>query len=325
MTGFFPSYAVSHIYGAMALKAGDVDLRDRINHIIKELWHNGMIERLNKKWVHHHYDNWTFFEYLDRHPWVWPLFFLIFLSTVMTIMYFRSTRREAAAKAEYARQSQYIETIESQRKQLIEANQRSERRTMEISEALVSVLGARDPNLNGHCKHVQNLTMLLYKYLPEKLRTNVNKSELSYAALFHDVGKMGIPESILNKPGKLDDSEWEIMKKHPYISTTILSSVSSFKTIEKWVLYHHERIDGNGYYKKKLKDIPFESKMIAVADTYSAITMRRSYKDPKTHVQAIEILQDVKGKQLDSELVDIFSKIPLEELHACIPENLDII
>ena len=111
-------------------------------------------------------------------------------------------------------------------------------------------------------------------------------------------------------------------EKASRISTDILSSVSSFKTIENWVLYHHERIDGRGYYGIPGETIPFAAKMIAVADTYSAITMRRSYKDSKSHEQAVAVLQEVKGKQLDSELVDIFCTIDPEKLSACAPANL---
>ncbi|MBO4334653.1 MAG: transporter substrate-binding domain-containing protein [Desulfovibrio sp.] len=320
-----PSYAVSHVYGAMVLLENNRELRDRINPILRDLWREGFFAYLTEKWVHHYYVNTTFKDYITRHPWIWPSAFLIILTAALGIMYIRSKRREITAREEYARQAKYIETIEFQRQKLIEANRASEQRTLEISKALISILGARDPNLNGHSQHVQNLTLLLYEHLPESMRKGLNRSDLSYAALFHDVGKMGIPESILNKPSKLDDDEWAVMKKHPRISTEILSTVSSFKSIEKWVLYHHERIDGHGYFSVPGETIPFAAKMIAVADTYSAITMRRSYKDPKSHEQAVAVLQEIKGKQLDSELVDIFCSIDLSELLACAPANLEIL
>lgn len=322
LTDIHPSYAVSHVYGAMVLLENNRELRDRINPILRDLWREGFFDYLTEKWVHHYYVNTTFVEYITRHPWIWPSAFLIIFTAALGIMYMRSKAREKAAHREYERQAKYIKTIEFQRQKLIEANRASEQRTLEISEALISVLGARDPNLNGHSQHVQNLTLLLYEHLPQALRIGINRSDLSYAALFHDVGKMGIPERILNKPSKLDDDEWAIMKKHPRISTDILSSVSSFKNIENWVLYHHERIDGRGYYGIPGETIPFAAKMIAVADTYSAITMRRSYKDSKSHEQAVAVLQEVKGKQLDSELVDIFCTIDPEKLSACAPANL---
>ena len=89
-----------------------------------------------------------------------------------------------------------------------------------------------------------------------------------------------------------------------------------------WILYHHERIDGNGYYKVKEEDIPIPARIIAIADTYSAITMRRSYKQPRTHEDAVKIISEVAGTQLDEDLVTIFLTIPREELEKCIPTQV---
>ena len=131
-----------------------------------------------------------------------------------------------------------------------------------------------------------------------------------------------MPESILNKPAKLTDEELEIMKKHPSIGTNFLRPIKSFEPIFDWILYHHERADGKGYYNKDFSDVPLAAKIIAIADTYSAITMRRSYKEPKSHEDAIKIIQDAAGSQLDEELVKIFASIPKEELISCIPETI---
>jgi HD-GYP domain-containing protein (c-di-GMP phosphodiesterase class II) len=113
------------------------------------------------------------------------------------------------------------------------------------------------------------------------------------------------------------------MYTHPKVGVKILKPLHTFDSISDWILYHHERIDGNGYYRLDGNDIPLAAKMIAIADTYSAITMRRSYKNSKTHEQAIAIMKDVEGTQLDRELVDIFAAIPKEELEKCIPEHVD--
>ena len=196
-------------------------------------------------------------------------------------------------------------------------------RSIDIAEVLVGVIDARDPNLNGHSRHVQELTMLLYRHLPKAMQKELNPVSLEYAALLHDVGKLGVPESILNKPAKLDPKEWEVMYTHPKVGVKILKPLHTFDSISDWILYHHERIDGNGYYRLDGNDIPLAAKMIAIADTYSAITMRRSYKNSKTHEQAIAIMKDVEGTQLDRELVDIFAAIPKEELEKCIPEHVD--
>ncbi len=196
-------------------------------------------------------------------------------------------------------------------------------RSLEVTETLIGVIETRDPNLNGHSRNVQKLSMCLYRHLPASMKEGISPVSFEYAALLHDVGKLGVPESILNKPGKLDPEEWDIMKQHPKIAMELLKSIPSFDEIKDWILYHHERIDGKGYYEMPSYTIPMAAKIIAVCDTYSAITMRRSYKDPRTHEEAMEIIKDAAGSQLDSVLVSIFSAIPKEELQACTPEAVD--
>ncbi|WP_297698467.1 HD domain-containing phosphohydrolase [uncultured Fibrobacter sp.] len=195
-------------------------------------------------------------------------------------------------------------------------------RSIDIAEVLVGVIDARDPNLNGHSRHVQKLTMLFYEYLPASIRRGINPVSLEYAALMHDVGKLGVPESILNKPAKLEPEEWAIMKRHPKVGVKILEPLQTFNHITDWILFHHERIDGNGYYSQPGDQIPLPARIISIADTYSAITMRRSYKAPKTHEDAIQIIKDVAGTQLDAELVKYFMTIPKERLIQCIPEQV---
>ena len=202
--------------------------------------------------------------------------------------------------------------------------QTAKERSIDVAEIIISAIDARDPNLNGHRRHVQNVTMTLFRHLSPSLKSGINPVSLEYASLMHDVGKLGIPESILNKPAKLSDDEWKVMKMHPKIGVEILQPLRSFKEITPWIEYHHERIDGKGYYGIPGDKIPLAARIIAVADTYSAITMRRSYKDPKTHDEAVAIIRDIAGTQLDAELVDIFIKIPKEELVACAPPKIEI-
>ena len=195
-------------------------------------------------------------------------------------------------------------------------------RSIDIAEVLVGVIDARDPNLNGHSRHVQELTMLFYRYLPSNIRKDINPVSLEYAALMHDVGKLGVPESILNKPASLTKEEWDVMRQHPKVGVKILSPLETFKPIVNWILYHHERMDGKGYYQAKVEEIPIPARIIAIADTYSAITMRRSYKPPRTHEDAVKIISEVAGTQLDADLVSIFLTIPKEELEKCFPEEV---
>lgn len=196
-------------------------------------------------------------------------------------------------------------------------------RTLEISEMLVGVIEARDPNLSGHSIYVRNLTMLIYKHLPLSLKNKINPVSIEYAALMHDVGKLAVPESILNKPARLDDDEWKVMKTHPEAGVKMLSPISSFETIVPWVKYHHERIDGKGYYGLKGKEIPVEARLICVADSYSAITMKRAYKEAKSYDEGVAILKECAGSQFDTQLVDIFVSIPRAEVEACLPKDLN--
>ena len=196
-------------------------------------------------------------------------------------------------------------------------------RSIEVTETLIGVIEARDSNLNGHSRNVQMLSMCLYKHLPAFMNEGISPVSFEYAALLHDVGKLGVPESILNKPGKLDDEEWDVMKQHPKIAMDLLRTLPSFDEIKEWILYHHERMDGKGYYGLPGEDIPMAARIIAVCDTYSAITIHRSYKDKRTHEEAMDIIKDVSGSQLDPDIVAVFMTIPKEELQACTPETVD--
>lgn len=199
------------------------------------------------------------------------------------------------------------------------------RRSINVVKALIKVVEERDSNLNGHSLYVQNVSMAIWRYLPDELQSGINEVDLNYAALLHDIGKMGIPESVLNKPGKLDDEEWELMRQHPRKGVEILRELHSFEKIIPWIEYHHERIDGHGYYGLKADQIPLASKIIAIADTYSAITMRRSYKPPKSYEEASAIIKEVAGTQLDEGLVKVFLTIPKEELAKCVPGNIEVL
>ena len=196
----------------------------------------------------------------------------------------------------------------------------SKERSLEIAQILISVIDSRGPNLQGHSLHVKNLMTVFYKHLPRNLKGDFNLVSLEYAALLHDIGKLEMPLEILNKEGNLNEEEQEIMRSHPQVGVRILRPIKSFDYIADWILYHHERVDGNGYYFKKEDSIPFPSKMIAIIDAYSAITMGRVYSEPKSHEEAIEIIKSFAGIKYDKELVDIFVSIPKEEIVACAPK-----
>lgn len=141
-------------------------------------------------------------------------------------------------------------------------------------------------------------SMKLDKEMVDKIRV---------AGLLHDIGKIGIEESILNKPGKLDTKEWEIMKLHCAKGAKILGNTLEFHDIADWVLAHHERYDGTGYPNKRQgENIPIAARIIAVADSYDAMTHERPYQKAMTSEEAIVELQNCAGGQLDPTVVQLF-------------------
>ncbi len=131
--------------------------------------------------------------------------------------------------------------------------------------------------------------------------------ELETAGLMHDIGKIGIEENILNKKDKLSDEEWRIMKRHSEIGYRILSSANEFNNISNYVLYHHERWDGGGYPRNlKGEEIPLISRIIAVADSFDAMTSQRCYKKSLTKQQAIEEIVKNAGTQFDPHIAKVF-------------------
>lgn len=197
-------------------------------------------------------------------------------------------------------------------------------RTLGIARALVGVFEAHDLELNGHSRHVQNLSLLLYDALPAHARAGVNRSDLSYAALFHDIGKLGVSDSVLHKPDKLSHEEMELMRDHPRIGAQILEPIESFGNTCEWIFKHHERIDGKGYYGFPAEEIPTGARIISVCDVFSAVTMRRAYKGSASYEDGIEVLREAAGTQLDSELVEAFCNLPREDVLACAPETIEV-
>ena len=142
------------------------------------------------------------------------------------------------------------------------------------------------------------------------INMNLDKQEVNkikIAGLVHDIGKIGIDEKILNKNGRLDDEERKEIEKHSEAGWWILSSSTEFSELSQCILYHHERWDGNGYpYRIKGENIPIESRIIAVADSYDAMTSERSYKKAMSHEDAINEILRCSGTQFDPAIADIF-------------------
>lgn len=139
----------------------------------------------------------------------------------------------------------------------------------------------------------------------------LNESEIekvNLSGLLHDLGKIGIPDTILDKPGKLTDEEWKVMRQHPIIGYEMLKDIWQFRgSILDGVLYHHERMDGKGYpFGLKGEEIPFMGRLLAVADGFDAMTSDRPYRAGMPREKALEVLIECAGTQWDKELVKAF-------------------
>jgi len=156
-------------------------------------------------------------------------------------------------------------------------------------------------------EHAKRLAVLSKKIGEKMGLSETSLGELELVAMLHDIGKVAIDSRILNKPGKLDESEWEIMKTHSEIGYRIAKSSAGLETIAEYILYHHERWDGKGYPKGlKGKGIPLISRIISVVDAYDAMTQNRAYSKAKPAELAIEELIKNSGTQFDPEIVSIF-------------------
>jgi putative nucleotidyltransferase with HDIG domain len=135
--------------------------------------------------------------------------------------------------------------------------------------------------------------------------------ELLLAAQLHDIGKLWIPESILNKPNKLTEEEKEIMKKHVWYGHNYIKERKMSNSIAEAVLYHHERFDGKGYIGLKGEEIPFFSRIIAVADAFDAMTNDRTYRKALNYEEALEEIRKNSGTQFDPEIVEVFVQLKI--------------
>ena len=146
----------------------------------------------------------------------------------------------------------------------------------EFVECISSALDARDPYTGNHSRRVSDTATLLAKMLG---LSDDEIQEIHIAAHLHDIGKIGIPDSVLLKPGRLVDEEWKMMKRHPQIGADILAKSPRFSRISAIILHHHERYDGKGYpFGAKEQEIPLGSRIIAVCDSIDAMASARAYR-----------------------------------------------
>lgn len=174
--------------------------------------------------------------------------------------------------------------------------------TYDIMKCLVASLEAKDIYTSGHSNRVASMTLDLCK----KLNLNDYHISMIYvAAQLHDIGKIGIPDYILNKKGPLTEKEWEKVKSHSKIGYSILVRSNKLANVAKMVLHHHERWDGKGYpYGLKGEQIPLGSRIIAICDTIDAMTSNRPYRNRYTFKECYDEIIRNKGTQFEPFLVD---------------------
>ena len=174
-------------------------------------------------------------------------------------------------------------------------------------KSIASALDAKDPYTHGHSLRVTLYSIILAR----KLEVPENQLEaIETAGLLHDIGKIAIPHAILCKPGKLTDDEFVIMKSHPVNSEKLISSIKRLHEVSPGVKHHHERWDGRGYPDGLAgENIPFSARVIAIADTYDAMTSTRSYRKALDHDIAIAEIEKCAGAQFDPVLAKKFVEI----------------
>jgi putative nucleotidyltransferase with HDIG domain len=172
------------------------------------------------------------------------------------------------------------------------------------ARTILKALDAKDNYTFGHSMRVCYFAMVLGKELG---LTDVQMYDLQLTGLFHDIGKIGTPDAVLNKPSRLNDEEFKIMKKHPTQSFEILRGFDVFDNIARYAKHHHERFDGRGYPDRlKGDDIPLFSRIILITDTFDAMTSTRAYRKGLPHNVAFNELIEFSGTQFDPGLVKHF-------------------
>jgi HD-GYP domain-containing protein (c-di-GMP phosphodiesterase class II) len=196
------------------------------------------------------------------------------------------------------------EELETLRYRFMEMEDRYRKQALAMACALVSLVDLRDAYTGSHSSRVAGYVRAtgLRMGLPDAQLDNV-----VMAALLHDIGKIGVPDHVLLKPGRLTEEEFGHIRKHPELGWMALKNIEDFKSISLMVLHHHERMDGAGYPGGlKGSAIPLGSRIIAVADSYDALTTNRPYRSARTKQQAVDELLRCVDSQFDARVLNAF-------------------
>ncbi len=173
-----------------------------------------------------------------------------------------------------------------------------------VVQKYLVMLAEYDLNTAEHSLRMADTAVQFAKFL----KLSPPMIQLIYeAAILHDIGKIRIPKSILNKPGPLNNDEWQIVQQHPRWGVEILQAVNGFENILTAVLYHHERYNGSGYPEgRQGRMIPFSSRILSIVDAYEALTADRSYRAALAEGQALQVIRDGQGVCFDPILTEAF-------------------
>jgi putative nucleotidyltransferase with HDIG domain len=208
------------------------------------------------------------------------------------------------AAARLARQN---DAFQDRSRELLETTQRLEESLLETVETLNAAVEARDPYTAGHSQRVRRVALAIGRNLGLNAK---QLGVLSTAALFHDVGKIGIPDSILTKAGPLEPSEAAVMREHVLRGAEIAAKVSSFQDAIPAIRHHHERWDGLGYPDGLSgEDIPLEATIVGLADAWDAMTTNRPYATALSLNEALMQIRSGRGKQFSPAVVDAFAEV----------------
>jgi len=195
----------------------------------------------------------------------------------------------------------------SARFQILDLEDKYRNLALALASTLVSLVDLRDSYTGGHSTRVASYSRLI---ATEMGLPDMEVERVILAASLHDVGKIGVPDHILLKEGRLTDEEMEHMKRHSEFGWTVLRDFKGFEEAGLMLLHHHERMDGKGYPGRLSGfDIPLGARIIAVCDTYDALTTNRPYRKARTHEEAVKEIVRCAGVQHDAKVVDAFLSV----------------
>lgn len=200
-------------------------------------------------------------------------------------------------------QTNLTNEVEKKTQEVTAQHEKIKRMSMQIVKTLSGAIDAKDTYTNGHSTRVAD-------YSKEIARragfSEERQNDIYMMGLLHDVGKIGVPDAIINKPAKLTDEEYSVIQNHPVLGAKILKNITEFPKLSTGARWHHERYDGKGYPDGiSGEDIPEEARIIAIADAYDAMSSRRSYRDVLPQTRVHDEVQKGKGAQFDPVFAEI--------------------